>query len=354
MQNWYDHRHLARIAQIWKYVPDKEPGDTDVDEMDSVREFYEMEFKLYALKNRPFKGMPQRKANIIAHIEQSLSECCHVLLDILIPVYTKWLSEHALLDPTLWAEQRAKFMEETCDGEINEDTLQGIIDENLRYTTYRDVLYYSHAGINFRQEWYKMMAQIEQHVDNFPSIKRAIFNNDYISDQQNMWYEDLASQGHEAFGRMVGQTFADEDAAQRYIDNLDISQINITMDMEMDTFCKIINGCGMGMECVKELYQYFVFPNWAEYWKARGMEEIRAGIEKVYKLMQTATQEDNINNMCSAVSAGLNGYHVNGSMMEYCDSIDKKELDALTNGLHVPKCIKELKAIGVDVTGIKA
>ena len=70
--------------------------------------------------------------------------------------------------------------------------------------------------------------------------------------------------------------------------------------------------------------------------------------------MQTSVQEDNVTNMCSAVSAGLNGYHVNGSMMEYCDDIDKHELDDLTGGSHVPKCLKELRNVGVDVRGIKA
>ena len=320
--------------------------------MNRLREFYEMEFKLYALKNRPFKGMPQRKENIVAHVEQSLRECCHALLDVLIPVYTKWLSEHALLNPTLWAEQRAQFIEENSDGEINEDTLKGVIDENLCYTTYQNVRYFNHDSINFHQEWYKFMTQIEMHLDNFPSIKRAIFNNDYVSDQQNMYYEDLESEGYEDFGRMVGQTFADEDVARRYIDNLDISQINTSM--EMDDFCSAINGYGMGIECVKELYQYFVFPHWANYWKARGMEETRAGIEIIYKLMQQAVQEDSLGRLCSAVSAGLNACHVNGSMLDYCDTIDKGDLAQLTGGSHVPKCLKELKAIGVDVTGIKA
>ena len=351
MQSWYDYKHLARIAQIWKYVSDEDPERQNTN-MERVKEFYELEFKLYAIKNRPFKGLPQRKENIIHKLEDAFRVCCHSILEMLQEVFAKWLSEHALMNPIAWATQRAQYTEDEYNGEINVETLQGIIDEHLRYLSNNHPVPFSAVQCN--QEWYKWTSQIAANLDKFPSVQKAVFNNDYVSDQQNYYYDMLSSDGYEEFGRMVGQTFVDENAAQEYIDNLDISQLSNTLDMDMETFCTCVNGWGQGTECVKELNAFFVFPYWLNYWKNFGMEETRNGIEEIYQMMQDAVNQDDLGKLSAAVSAGLNAYHVNGSMIDYCDDLSKHKLSELTEGSHVPKCLKELKNIGVDVTGMQA
>jgi len=67
---------------------------------------YELEYKYARLKNSQFKGLPERKRNIIRLIEQKANALNQVLANTFQVVFSDWLSQHQVYDIEAWINRR--------------------------------------------------------------------------------------------------------------------------------------------------------------------------------------------------------------------------------------------------------
>jgi len=96
--NWY---FLTKIAQLWTH------SESDSFE-DELIHFHEMEYKLSMLHQRPFNGMPKRKENIMAKLQEALYNSIEKVKEPLIKTFEGWLQSHALTNPSGWAAEMIK------------------------------------------------------------------------------------------------------------------------------------------------------------------------------------------------------------------------------------------------------
>ncbi|PJF37795.1 MAG: hypothetical protein CUN55_20260, partial [Phototrophicales bacterium] len=86
------------------------------------------------LLNRPFKGLEQRKANILKNVENSLWDAIYEVKGPLDATLSKWLQGHAITNPSEWAEARVGDDYDEMAGISPEDAMQVAIDEYMRYS----------------------------------------------------------------------------------------------------------------------------------------------------------------------------------------------------------------------------
>jgi len=311
--NWYS---LIKIAQIWAVDWEEE----DFESM--LRALYELEYKYSMAKTRKFNGHPKRRENIFEHLKQEFLEVASVVQNVLIQVFKKWLSSHALTDPQQWAAARLR---DNTDLEYHEDTGENILGlfENMFYE-YADrkgiKLPSSYGGKThiepfFRQTW---MQDIMPRINDFPELQKIL--ELYLEDYKEMLQGDLADEGFEEFGKRMGQSFMDESTAYNWIGHLGTDSIDIADYIDsLDTLVSAATNAGNWVEVIEELYAKLVFPAWYNIWYQQGIKETRANIEKVYGQLTSAgtgTPEQ----LSMAINIALNAAHQNGSMLEYVEN----------------------------------
>jgi len=356
--NWYG---LLKIAQIWQTET-----DTDFSFVDQITALYKLEYKYSMLKNKPFRGMPQRRDNILNQLRQRLSSLALEIREPIIATLQSWLSSHALLDPNLWAVSRVNtslYGDVYDEGDSTIPTLvNDIIHEYRRYSN--SVM--TPSEVIFKE----FMQKISNNIGNFPQFKsflEVIFFEGY---QQNLYY-DLESLGYEEFGQMFNKTFNTPEEGESFIEKLTVDDIGASGVMEfsgidnLETFIRTISYEGDLVDGVlAELYEKFVFPLWYAHWGARGIDDTRAGVEEVYNNLLKANVDD-LENFIVYINAALASVHQNGSMLEYLQEYVEhnaedyntygEELDLvetfnyLSLELDTTELDKELRAIGVSI-----
>jgi len=364
--NWYG---LLKIAQIWQTET-----DTDFSFVDQITALYKLEYKYSMLKNKPFRGMPQRRDNILNQLRQRLSSLALEIRGPIIATLQSWLSSHALLDPNLWAVNRVNtslYGDVYDEGDSTIPTLvNDIIHEYRMYNIIHKCRYFNSVMNPSEVIFKEFMQKISNNIGNFPQFKsflEVIFFEDY---QQNLYY-DLESLGYEEFGQMFNKTFNTPEEGESFIEKLTIDDVGVDEVIELsginnlDTFTRKISYEGDLVDGVlAELYEKFVFPLWYAYWGARGIGDTRAAVEEVYNNLLKATVDD-LENFIVYINAALASVHQNGPMLEYLQEyVEQNAEDYNTYGeeldlvetfnylsleLDTTELDKELRAIGVSI-----
>ena len=313
--NWYSHN---KLAQIWEL-------DYNPDEFESqLMAFYELEYKYSMLMSKPFHGVPQRRDNIARNIFNELYALANEIKIPVLATLEKWLSEHALLDPRLWASQRVRnssqyeYMEyDNFDTESIKEMYQSMINEHIEYTDPNKILYNDKETL-FNSEFMKMLQEAVSNIDSFPELKE--FLSSFIPVYRDMLYGDLDEEGVEEFGQRMGAQFNSEEQARLYIENMDENNIDYhtMMDIsginDLDDFVKSVTNATAWQEVLEEFNREFVFSMWAAHWKDRGIEDTRKSIEQAYQMLNAASPKD-IGNFTAAFSHALNIEHQTGSIL---------------------------------------
>jgi len=351
--NWYG---LIKLAQIWK-----SEYNTDDSFVDQLEALYELEYKYFMLKSKPFRGMPQRKENILNQLRQRLNQLALEIREPILITFQSWLSSHALLEPGTWADSRvSNALYNNYDGSIS-SVMNDILHE---YNNYSGILE-TPIEITFSD----FMQEITRNSDKFPFFKEflSVLTPDY---QANLEY-NLESEGYEEFGETYGMDFASDEDGKAYIQNLTIDDIGIDTiidGLELNNFNTFTSQLGSWRDfadsVLSEFYENFVFPLWYTYWGSRGIDETRQNIEFIYNNLLKADVND-IENFIVYINAALNGVHQTGSMLQYLqeyidqnpdeyntwgEEVDLKDtFDRLSLEPDIQKWNKELKEIGVKI-----
>ena len=347
--NWYGK---IILSQIWE-----SNGNEFEDELKTL---YEMEYKLHALNNFQFNGMPKRRENIIERVEQRLEEAIDSIKDPLERTFEKWLKSHALLDSRTWAEQRMEpYYEEDDRGE--QDFLEGVVNEYKRYKNNNQPWRSWGRSTDWDSAFSEMINEALAMEDKFPSLQKI---KSVLGDvREEELREEFFSEGLEQFGEnYIGKPFATEEEAEAYIldQSSEIDLVDYIYGIGIEGFIHILSYNGISLnQFLIELNQNLVFPLWYNYWSAMGIDNTRENIEEIYKRLisdgDLSTQSANIN-------IALNTAHQNGEMIDYLESygssggygyIDsgnvKSVLDDLSSNKYVAEWNDQLEEIGVVV-----
>ncbi len=354
--NWYRiAKDLSKIAQIWKYTPERDDWiDEESNERtfsSKIKEMYELEYKYSMLKNNPFTGNPTRKENIIAQIEKNLVEVSMQVREQVLATFEKWLDTHALLSPRTWAEKRT---------EVTDDEYGGFD----AYGRFSNLFYeYSRYAQNQETNYDKVLAEmlnnaVKGDLSQYPYLKSFIDNwlmEAYIEDKKNMAYNEL-----ETFNDIHMTEFENVDDAVQWVDdNISLESVGIVDVLDnvaggdVDSFIKYVDEYGQSEQILIELYQNQVFPAWFDYWSNQGIEDTRGTVQTIHDNMLNASSSD-VGNMVATVNMGLNAAHQTGDMVEYLenDAGDSNIRDVLrdcSEGVFIDKANKELRMVGVKI-----
>lgn len=343
--SWYDK---YCFAQIW--VSDALDADSD-SFSEKLTALYELEYKRSCLKNFKFKGVPQRRDNILGHIEENLIRLIEDIRDVLVEVFQRWLSAHAILNPSEWAQQRV--------AEDEDSHIENLIYEYERYMRNNEPTIAwmpdSERALRRAKSLRTILNEVEKHIDQYPSFKNFLEAGvlpDYIS----MAKEDLQSQGVEEFGRMHGKEFATEEEAEAFIDNMGVSDFDLMDGFfagDIESFQKSLEQWGVLEGFVKEIYENIVFPLWYNFWRAQGIDETRERVENTFKTIQSVNALD-IDSSLSAINIAINESHQNGKMSEYIEQVTGDSdisglMKSLTDGHHNSDWDKQLVGVGVQI-----
>ena len=344
--NWYK---VIKIAQIWKI---EESNDFH----HLVYQLYEMEYKLHMLRNKKFNGLPRRHENLVDNVERSLLTIINKIKPILERVFFTWLENHALLDPTKWAERRVI---NTSDAESSEDFLFTALAE------YKDYLNDKRPWLKFNEKitWTQLLQELLNtagNLDLLPSLEKI---KKYYEDDQKEYMNDLLEDGLSSFKAEYdfNDDIETEEAAKQYINSFEYDDYTF-LDLYSESLIEDLEMFGSLQSLAQEIYQNFTFPEWYRYWLARGIDETRYKVEKAYKALQKASSiKENI----VAINLAINTYHQNGSMMDYIEDYGGTEQDEDTNsklniltedlltnlseGIYNEEWDEDLKEVGLEV-----
>lgn len=329
-----------KIAQIWV----SEYGESE-DFAEWLMEMYELEYKYSMVKTRPFVGNEARRENIFNNLSQILNETCDKIIVQLKNTIGKWLKAHALLDPSEWAEERNKGLE---DGDYSADQAATMmIGEYIRWKNNNK--YTNYKSGEYERTFNEMLRVVYRNIESFPSFKS--FLEEYFNDYRNNLYEQSVREINEQFNKK----FRNETQKTKFIDNLTMEDMDIESYgyFDYETLKNLSDGTADSI--IKEFYAYFVFPLWFKYWSAMGIERTRELVEESYKdLENVSTVESKI----AAIGQALNLYHQNGKMLDYLEEdTNSSNLESILNSLtqgkdFVSKANQELAEIGVQMGGI--
>ena len=345
MTNWYRiaiKQEAALDVPIWEHKAMEEPFSNALSAM------YELEYKRSMMDSHGFRGAPQRQDNMLKQLEARLVENTSYVRKTLLAVLKNWLSNHALLSPQTWANARVRNDEDT---EMEEGGKFGnMIWEYLRYEKPDSSRSHKDRNIKFHQ-----LVNNAYNNPNFPEFNNTI-GEFFLPDYKNMLYDELSSDGLEEFNNMYRHEnpFQTEEQAEEYIDNITTENLDLESLLyfeDFDSFEKYMEMAGNADSILKEFYQNFVFPIWADKWKAEGIEETRRLVEEAYKNLKKASPKD-IGNLIVATQTALTVSHQTGDMIEYVDQFTgESDLNALMNSLsdgkNVEEWNQELRRVGV-------
>jgi hypothetical protein len=321
--NWF------KKAQIWK-------NNSDGKFLDEIESIYEFEYKLHALNNFKFKGTPQRRLNIINKLEESLYNSINTIKGYLLPVFEKWLSNHALLDPQVWANQR--MSDET-------DIDQALTNMLFEYNRYASIP--SIKGSPRKNAKDQILSFISDNEAQFPSLNFVIdaIRDDYLQSMVTDIVDGYNNYSIEVNNSMTQDQI--EEAVFAKFGDVDLMQ----MIESFDQLVQSIEFVGADWrQFFTEIYANIIFPLWFDYWSAMGIEETRNEIEDIYQMLQ----KNDLASLKETIARAINAAHQTGNMLEDYSDLPAEDaeqiLNDLTNGdKYIPIWNKELREIGVVV-----
>lgn len=349
--NWY---FLYKFAQ--SIVPDYDPDDFE----EVLTSVYELEYKYSMLKQRPFKGHPKRLENIINALSSELKEAGETLKDMLVHVYENWLSEHALLDPTKWAEKRVQHLE-GMEFSHQIDMIMGSFSDYIEngIPTYRFNDRARNTGQLFTQKFYEVLSK-----PNLPKNLQA-FKDAAIYGQREYMRENFVEEPMH-FNDQFQTEFEleQQDEADEFIENYDFGDdpdwenILVLDNPEYleDTISRMNGYTPYYIDpdgFIEELYAHIMFPAWYEVWAPQGIEMTRERVEKTFQGLVNANPDD-MGNFLASINMAINEAHQTGDMSDYIEmaynAMDVQDTFAeLTQGNRVEEWNSELRAIGVQI-----
>jgi len=312
--------------------------------LDTFNLWYELEYKYSQLKNKSFKGLPQRKENILNIIKDTALNINDVLADSFIEVFGNWLEFHAILNPKLWAEKRYEEVED--EGFDFESIIKSLFSE---YRSYQ-------GGESFQDTF----EDIIYDINNFPVFKKLLTVGTidfYQSDLDNMDEEefqeqygyllkDLSIETKDEFEELLNSGELPENLILNYVELLTTNDIEYFVESLKNLMNYVYNVTEEDIGI--EFYEKLVFPVWYGKWKAEGIDETRQNVEDVYNDLQNINSFP-LKKQFALINIATNTAHQSGSIMDYYEerfNVGKSDLDVLTNK-DVSEWDKELREIGV-------
>lgn len=345
--NWYKK---ILYAQVWET---EDEGSFE----DSLKSFYELEYKYQAIKNFPFEGMPQRYENILEKVQNSLEASMERLKGALLSTFNGWLETHALTDPAMWAAKRSDPDDQGYMSSFDaEQALNGVVGEYIRYKNGGQ--YPMQNRPNTSNVFSEMLDQALEMSDKFTSLQGV---EDVIQEiERERLTEDLYNDEFENFGTNErGEAFQSEEEAEAYIEErvYAASVQDYVWSMGKEELLSLLEGQGQMDNFIIELNQYLVFPLWYEYWGAMGIDTTRELAEEAYEGLVNANTFEEFH---LALEVAIQTCHQNGSMLEYLEQYGGEEYGAdpseiedimneLTEGKGNANWDKQLKEVGVKV-----
>jgi len=336
--NWYS---LYKLSQIWV--------DQRTDSFENnLQAIYGFEYK-YAMVNSKLNTTPQRKQNILNHLQEAFNEPTQNVIGVLLKTFGNWLESHALLDPDKWAAQRAKMGEELdmkmdADGGVMEDMLYEY--GKYTYPDSRDVY-----KIPKEKQFSDFIKNVFKNIESMPMFKEFLVDI-LLPEQRNYLMEMLESEGLKEFNSSSWKKFKTKEEAENYIENLTLNSVDIddlfyTFMPDKESFNNVLSNIGYKEKILQELYKVLIFPLWRDHWVAQGIDVTRNNVQKIYDSLNSIDY-GNMGNTSATINIALNAVHQNGSMIDYIEEEVGEDglrvvLDNLTNGLSKSIWDEELK-----------
>ncbi len=343
--NWYKR---ILLAQIWN-------TDSDGSFEDELKAIYELEYKLQAVRNWKFLGMPQRRDNIISNLSEELEMAIEEVKVPLLFTFEKWLNSHALIKPETWAAERTN--PDYLDSVGNEEeSLKGAAFEYAKYKTGNPDSF-DFTQQNESRNLAEMLAEAFKNINEYPSLQR-LHKTLVLGDKERLT-EELFSEGLETFGeRQIGEPFASEEAAEAWISDKaeEVDILDYVFNFGAEGILSALSYAGVYFsEFLKELYQNIVFPLWFNYWKAMGIEGAREVVQEAFDML--SDEAPDIGQKIQAINHAIDTTHQTGDMIEYLEmsnpnispSSVRAIFDDMSEGTDIPEWNQELKEIGVTI-----
>lgn len=297
--NWFI---LTKFAQVWKI-------ESDGSFPSEVKKFYELEYKRSFLINNEFRGLGQRKENILKKIDQELMRTCELIKKPLLNVFEKWLKNHAITNPKQFAEAR---VEEVYGQDYsNEEAFNSMLYEWQRYNK------------NIKNPETEMFHVIQ----NFESLTE--FFELQSDSMKQMEEEDLNYSGIENYNNANGTEFKTIEEARNYIQNKPAESYSDISYYDFESFINTLDNLGIITNFMEEFYEKIIFPIWFDYWKKKGIVKTRENNESIYNMLLKARDiKDNI----LAINWAIHSAHQNGNMIDYLEEYGRVQYDYEEHG----------------------
>ena len=312
----YDHFLEMDVQSIKNFRTDRPAYDREMEDMISF--YYEMEYKWYYLNHNSFTGTPRRKENILAIFEAQFKGIIMTMAKAFSEVFSGWLAIHALSHPRQWAEER--YRQQADQGENIDDIFAGAYGEWHGYAMNdKSIMTYRQAQYYMTPKGEKLLAR---KVNNLPVAKEflALASQDYevAEGEEPIAFSDYRDTGYDLF------------EFQKAIENYSLD---------------------MGEEFVIQFNEFIVFPLWYKFWKARGIDETRGHIKRLYEQLQTINTFP-LMEASALINLVVQAVHQGGSMLIYFEEkygVEPSFFDQFEE--NVPdEWEAELKEIGVDMS----
>jgi len=335
--NWY---YFLKTSDVWK-IP------TDGSFASEVSRIYELEYKRSMLKNNPFKGMDQRKQNILNQIEIQLQEAISEVKSPLQLTLQRWLESHAITNPSGWAAAR---VEDAAKSRSN--PIEDALSEYAGYVQLKRQRGMSDNDLALQE----ILSKADQRPQDFPNLTRL--TEYYVPDRRMMMNEELEKEGILEFNERYNKSFVEMQDAEMWIEHISAEEIGISLSdyiQDTESLINISDEMGLELEVAHDLFHGATFTAWYDHWGPDGIDETRETVEKTYQLLLSAKTLDQ---QIAAVNAALNCSHQTGSMLDYLQSYgevyegsDDLEnlLQSLTDGVNNENWENSMRSIGVQV-----
>ncbi len=290
--NWFI---LTKFAQVWKI-------ESDGSFASEVKKFYELEYKRSFLLNNKFKGLEQRKENILKGLSQELLRTCQTIKEPLSRTFETWLKRHAITNPKQWAIARTEEIYYYNDVE-----------------SFDEMLY----------EWQKYDENVEnpeQQIFNIVGDFQSLipFFENYVQEMKQMELDEIfTSKSIEHYNDWKGTEFATIEEAESAIEMKTIADYDFTSsDYTLESFKDVLDNFGITPNFIEEFYEKIIFPLWYNYWASQGIDKTRENIENIYKeLIEAKDVKDNV----LAINFAINAAHQSGDMLDYLEEYGQIE-----------------------------
>lgn len=292
---------------------------------------YELEYKYNMGRKVPFEGNPKRGENILKIFGAKLEELIDVITPTFIRVFEEWIEAHNIDDPS--EMYRARYDEFSA-----EEIMNAIISEYGRY------VHGKYGGDTQNTKYYyEILNNIEQNIDDYPTLKEVLSDDEFQEMYRNDMRETLNNDGLEEFNERYDTEFDNEDVANDYIDEY-------VEDIELAAFFpepSMLTGLYDFNSVAEEIYTNQILPAWENNWA------IENTLENNKEIFHELENIDNypISERTAILNKAINATHQTGDMMDYYENeyqINKDMLDDLSNQ-DVSQWNKEMYMLGFNM-----